>query len=218
MRRDTRVALMEAAQERFAAHGFAGTSIRELARAVGIKESSVYNHFPSKQAIFDAVIERATGKLDAVAAHFGVPVDDAAAAGRRYDGISTELIDQIAFGYLDAWLHDQDVVAARRLLTLEQYRTPAAGLALHDLTVTGPLTFQTAVFDHLIRRGNFRPAEPRAVALAFWGPIMAMLAIADVDEAEARDLLSLHLDHFRATHLAASAPDSTPPLTSPEPS
>ncbi|MBN2659227.1 MAG: helix-turn-helix transcriptional regulator [Spirochaetales bacterium] len=41
----------------FAAKGYHGTSMRELAAAAGIKESSVYNHFKGKEAILDAILD-----------------------------------------------------------------------------------------------------------------------------------------------------------------
>ena len=35
----------------FAAHGYAGTSMRQIAAAVGIQAATIYSHFPSKQVI-----------------------------------------------------------------------------------------------------------------------------------------------------------------------
>jgi AcrR family transcriptional regulator len=52
---DTKEALLQAALELFAAKGFEGTSVRDIARAVGLSESVLYAHFDNKQAIFDAV-------------------------------------------------------------------------------------------------------------------------------------------------------------------
>lgn len=52
----TRSALLEAAYERFARHGYHGTSMRAIADSVGIAVGGIYNHFPSKDAIFEAVI------------------------------------------------------------------------------------------------------------------------------------------------------------------
>jgi AcrR family transcriptional regulator len=52
---DTKGALLQAALELFAARGFEGTSVRDIARAVGLSESVLYAHFDSKRAIFDAV-------------------------------------------------------------------------------------------------------------------------------------------------------------------
>ncbi|PXX58117.1 TetR family transcriptional regulator [Nocardia tenerifensis] len=53
---DTKAALLDAALQLFARNGFAGTSIRSIAREVGLSESVLYAHFASKQAIFDAVL------------------------------------------------------------------------------------------------------------------------------------------------------------------
>jgi AcrR family transcriptional regulator len=53
---DTRAELMRAALDLFAAHGYEGTSVRAIARAVGLSESVLYAHFDSKRAIFDAVL------------------------------------------------------------------------------------------------------------------------------------------------------------------
>src|SRR5437899_10454278 len=53
----TRERILESALDLFARHGFAGTSVRQLARAVGLRESSLYNHFVSKEAIYHALIE-----------------------------------------------------------------------------------------------------------------------------------------------------------------
>ncbi len=53
--RDTRRAILDAALELFAEHGYHCTSMRALARAVGVRESALYHHFPSKDAILEAV-------------------------------------------------------------------------------------------------------------------------------------------------------------------
>jgi len=54
--RDTRVAILDAALDLFARHGFAGTSVRQIARAVGITEAGIYAHFAGKRAIYDALL------------------------------------------------------------------------------------------------------------------------------------------------------------------
>ncbi len=207
MRKDTRTQLLNAAQARFASQGFVGTSIRELAADVGIKESSVYNHFSSKQDLLDEVLARADARLAGVGERFHIPLDDAEAAAPAYVGISADRLEEIASGFLELWLHDPDFVAVRRLLTIEQYRTPGAGQRLRAMLVEGPLDFQTVIFTELIDRGEFLPADPEAVALAFWGPILAILDVADAPggEPEARRLVRVHLEHFGRTHVTAIA-------------
>src|SRR3990170_2948784 len=53
---DTRGELRRAALRLFARNGYAGTSIRAIAREGGMSESVLYAHFANKQAIFDAVL------------------------------------------------------------------------------------------------------------------------------------------------------------------
>lgn len=56
---DTRQRLLSAALELFAEKGFAATSVREIAESVGIRDSAIYAHFESKQALLDALMQRA---------------------------------------------------------------------------------------------------------------------------------------------------------------
>jgi len=42
----------------FSNNGYAGASIRQIARSVGIRESAVYNHYKSKEEIFSAILSR----------------------------------------------------------------------------------------------------------------------------------------------------------------
>lgn len=54
----TRQRLLDVALEQFAQNGFAGTSMRMLAREAGIRESSIYNHFAGKEELYQAVMEQ----------------------------------------------------------------------------------------------------------------------------------------------------------------
>lgn len=48
----TREKILNEALDLFAENGYHGTSMREIAKAVGIKGSSIYNHFSGKEEIF----------------------------------------------------------------------------------------------------------------------------------------------------------------------
>jgi len=50
--------ILDAAEDLFAERGYAGTTIRDVSAAVGIRNPSLYNHFPSKDALYAAVLER----------------------------------------------------------------------------------------------------------------------------------------------------------------
>lgn len=53
---DRRGDILEAALCLFAGRGFDGTSVRDIARAVGLNEGTLYHYFPGKDAIFAAIV------------------------------------------------------------------------------------------------------------------------------------------------------------------
>jgi AcrR family transcriptional regulator len=50
--------ILDAAEALFAERGFAGTTLRDVAAAVGIRNPSLYNHFAGKDELYAAVLER----------------------------------------------------------------------------------------------------------------------------------------------------------------
>lgn len=55
----TRERLLDAALELFAERGFAATTVRQIARAVGVTDAAIYAHFANKQALLDALMAEA---------------------------------------------------------------------------------------------------------------------------------------------------------------
>ena len=55
--RDRRRAIISAAERLFADRGYANTSMKQLAAAVGVTDASLYNHFASKREILEALYE-----------------------------------------------------------------------------------------------------------------------------------------------------------------
>jgi AcrR family transcriptional regulator len=91
----------------FSEHGFAGVSMRDLARELGIQAPSLYSHFPSKDALLAATI---APLLDAV------DVLQAAAPGPQASGERKR-----------AWLHEYLALCVRQ--------APAQRLAATDRSV-----------------------------------------------------------------------------------
>ena len=59
----TAARIMDVAERLFAERGYAETTLRAVAAAVGIQNPSLYSHFASKEALYEAVLERAVKPL-----------------------------------------------------------------------------------------------------------------------------------------------------------
>ncbi|MGH8967612.1 MAG: TetR/AcrR family transcriptional regulator, partial [Actinomycetes bacterium] len=61
----TRDRIIDAAMELFSEHGYRGTSITQIEQAVGLSPGAggIYHHFPSKEALLTAGVERQLSRL-----------------------------------------------------------------------------------------------------------------------------------------------------------
>ena len=58
MAKDTKEKILTAALDLFSQKGYEGTNIRELSASLGLVKSGIYKHFESKEAIWDALLDR----------------------------------------------------------------------------------------------------------------------------------------------------------------
>jgi TetR/AcrR family transcriptional regulator len=59
----TRDRILDQAEILFASHGFAGTSVRDIANRADLTPASLYNHFSNKDALYRAVLSRGVQPL-----------------------------------------------------------------------------------------------------------------------------------------------------------
>ena len=76
----TRRALLDSATRLFVERGFAQTSLDEVAANARVTKGAIYHHFPSKQALFEAVSEEVEEKTGAAI------IEAAAAQSSTWDG------------------------------------------------------------------------------------------------------------------------------------
>jgi AcrR family transcriptional regulator len=85
--------LIDVARQQFAAGGFAGTSMNDIAQNVGVRKSSLFHHFDSKNKLYQEVVLGIVRQLSEC-------VRDAAAFegsyGERLDKLSTSVTDFLA--------------------------------------------------------------------------------------------------------------------------
>jgi len=66
----TQTRILDAAEIVFARRGLSGTRVREIAEAAGVNGATLYNYYPSKDALYEAVLERGIRPLSAFLSEF----------------------------------------------------------------------------------------------------------------------------------------------------
>ena len=89
--RGTSTRILDVAESLFAGAGFAGVSVREIAGAVGLNQASIYNHFSSKRALYEAVLDRGLSPLRATLAAAAISRDEPDAGDRLLEDLSEQL-------------------------------------------------------------------------------------------------------------------------------
>ena len=135
-RRET---LLDKAGQLMAAQGYDGTSMRDIATAVGMLPGSLYYHFPSKEALFLALHQRVVTEMEArvTAALEGLddPWDrlDAAAEAHLEGLIATGNLSAIVSpGFLDKRAEIRDAIRSERRRYETIFRGLFAALQLPD--------------------------------------------------------------------------------------
>lgn len=191
----TKDSILEAALDLFSQHGYDGTSVREIARAAGIRESSLYNHFPGKRAIFDAIVDACLRRAEDYFRESGLPFgpgDDISV----YRGVGLDRLQELIARTFRYFFDDPWNVRFRRLLLLSQFSDPRCRDIYRRLYRDKCVQVQSYIFSALMDAGELRRTDPEAAALAFHGPLFLLLHTCDSLE-EARPAIEAHVEQFR---------------------
>src|SRR2546426_9761383 len=74
-REDRRQALVQAAFNQIAEHGFEGLRTREVAAEVGVNIATLHYYFPTKESLIRGVLDHAMGRFRSTLAPHGSPGD-----------------------------------------------------------------------------------------------------------------------------------------------
>jgi len=172
--------------------------MRDIASALGIRQSSLYKHYESKQAILDSIVERMNAETQRQKAQMGFPTGGMEAMAQGYSQRTLATMVELGERLYRYWTEDAFAGSFRRLLTLEQYRSEGTSRLYHQYLIQGVLDYNTVLFTMMVARGYFRQGNPRLMAMEFYGPIFLLMCA--YDHADKREELVLqvrsHIEHF----------------------
>jgi AcrR family transcriptional regulator len=155
--------ILDAALKRFAANGFAGTKMEQVAADAGVTAGTIYRYFPSKEALVGALVER---NVD-LAWSRGREIADA--YGSR---TAREILELLLLRWADSLEHGQSA-ALLQMIVREAPQFPAAVKAYASLLIgPGCLALERAI-RHGIDRGEFPILEIEATARGLAGIVLA---------------------------------------------
>jgi AcrR family transcriptional regulator len=155
---DTRERLFDISLDLFGRRGYGSVSIREICREAGIRESSFYNHYPSKQSLLERVITE-------VGAYMHSPrlLERQPECWSRMS--LAELLDGGISLFMEGWSH----VRLRRLwivLSHEQYRSDAVAVLMANEQAFR-IACTAEMFQSLMTTGRMRADDPRRAATLY---------------------------------------------------
>ena len=200
----TRQAILDSALELFAARGYDAVSVGEIAKAVGIKAPSLYNYFPGKQAIFDAIVESTAAQYEADTDRIDIHVQNAAQDIPAFTEITEDVLFEKIRQVFEYSLHNEAISRFRRMMTIEQFRSPELAALYSRRYVERLLAYHAGIFRALIAAGEIRTGEPDTLAMLYVAPVLTLIGICDRQperEAECLKRLSRHVHlFFRMVH------------------
>jgi TetR/AcrR family transcriptional regulator len=155
MKAANREKLLDAAADEFARLGLAGANINRISLAAGLAKGTVYNHFPSKEALFLAVVQQAC-RLAAEGA------EDLPHEASTRDRLRAVLASDVA------WAREHEAFArvlVREVITADPRFYPQV------IEAAAPFIDRVrSIFADGVRRGEIRPEPPpEEMALVFVG-------------------------------------------------
>ena len=90
---ETRNAILDAAERVFQEHGVSRTSLAQIAAAAGVTRGAIYWHFANKGDLYDAMVQRVFGPLEAKLAELQANPGDN----------PIEALRTLTFYFIDRW-------------------------------------------------------------------------------------------------------------------
>ncbi len=173
--------ILAAARQEFATNGWAGTTIRAVARAADVDPALVYHYFGSKQGLLDAATDPPAKWLESVLTAWATP--------------PAELGRQLVGNVLRAWTDEEvgPVLRAILLTAAHERRTHQKIRTVVERSLIGESTLQTGEADRLRRSGLI---ATQLIGLAMLRYVWKIEPIASMPDDEVVDTIAPNIQRY----------------------
>lgn len=196
---DTKRRIVGAALELFAEKGYTGTSMSDIAKRLGFTKAALYKHYAGKQEIFDAIVETTAAQYEQFTGQIDVHMQDAGQDFPVFTEITEDALVKKVRQIFSYSLHDETISRFRRMLTIEQFRSPGLAALYSERFVERLVKYHSAIFGNLICAGVIKNENPDTLAMMYVAPVITLLGVCDRQperEAESLEKLDRHVRLF----------------------
>lgn len=159
-KKPTKERIFNVSLDLFSQKGYDRVSIREIAREVGIRESSIYNHYKNKEAILDTIIDYFKSELNQSSIPEGEGEDLINKGPEVFFNVGAKL-------YIDR-INTPEMEKIWRLVSIETYHNDKMREFFKKELLEEPLTVWENTFQTMIDKKMIKPVNPRTLAYEYF--------------------------------------------------
>ena len=189
----TREKILSVALKLFSSKGYSDTTVRDIAGAVGIKQSALYNHFKNKDDILSTLIKDLTSS--AIVTLF----DDIESKGLHKDGKA--LLQSVATTF-KLVSFDKQNESLLSLMMQEIYKNQSIRETYSEYFYQENVKKLSAIFFSMMQDEQIRSADPLLLANEFLSPLFfyqMQVSLQKIDKRSTTSLVAMfdkHVEFF----------------------
>ena len=162
---ETKEKILDEALISFVENGYKGTNLRDFAAGMGLSKSALYSHYESKEAIWNALIDKMEKYY---ASRFGSP-EHLPETPKTVEEFYSLVMQMVSFT-----IHDEKIILTRKLLLTEQFHDDRVKKLATEHFMNGTKAIYQKIFEKMIGSGILRNESPDMLAFAFTSPITSL--------------------------------------------
>ena len=203
----TKELILKEALKLFSENGYAGTSMSDIAKPLGITKAALYKHFKSKQQIFDEILSESEERFKDIFEELSLhPSSNKNEEMNKNDvdvfsTITPEGLCESVLSFVRFSMNDTYSKQVRRMLTLSQFQSKELAEMYTKRYVETMLSYDEKLFENLMDRGIIRKGNSKTLARMFYAPVIMYMGLWDREPDRAKECekaIRKHVEEFAA--------------------